>query len=116
MPGTIFRLRDDSRLQRGITYTILPDGKSLRVPDMHRMNVRAAADSHEKDQHGEIMQALTDLLKGKKPVPGRARYNRHGQAHGHRIQHDPGKGRVRGGPPAHNPNEGLRQANMPVEA
>ena len=111
MPGTIFRRRDDSRLQRGITYTILPDGKSLRVPDMHRMNVRAAADSHEQDQHGD-----TDLLKGKKPVPGRARYNRHGQAHGNRIQHDAEKGRVRGAPPPYDPNEGLRRGDMPMEA
>ncbi len=116
MPGTIFRLPDDPHLQRGITYTILPDGKSLRVPDMHRMNVRAAADSHEADQHTEIMQALTDILQGKKPVPGRARYNKHGQAHGNRIQHDPVKGRVRGGPPAYDPNEGLRRSNMPMEA
>ena len=43
MPGTIYRLPDDMSLQRGITYTFLPDGRSLRVPAMNRLDVRAAA-------------------------------------------------------------------------
>ena len=65
MPGSIYRLQDDRRLQRGITYTIMPDGKGLRVPANTRLGVRAAAESHERDQHADIMQALTDILKGK---------------------------------------------------
>ena len=81
MTGTIFRLPDDMRLQRGITYTIMPDGRSLRVPTMNRMQVRAESESHEQDQGKGMMQALQDILKGKKPVPGRVHHNRRGRAH-----------------------------------
>ena len=81
MTGTIFRLPDDMRLQRGITFTIMPDGRSLRVPAMSRLQVRAESESHEQDQGNGMMKALQDILKGKKPVPGRVRHNRRGRVH-----------------------------------
>ena len=85
MEGTIFRLPDDGQLQRGITFTIMPDGRSLRVPAMSRLQVRAESQSHDENGGHDIMQALQDILKGKKSVRGRARFNRRGQAHGHRV-------------------------------
>jgi len=69
MPGTIFRMIDDMSLQRGITYTILPDGRSLRVPAMARINVRAHADSHAEDDGQDMVRQLTRMLQGKKAVP-----------------------------------------------
>ena len=81
MPGTIFRLPDDMQLQRGITFTILPDGRSLRVPAMSRMQVRAESQSHEQDQGKGMMEALQDILKGKKPVRGRVTHNLRGRVH-----------------------------------
>ena len=81
MTGTIFRLPDDMQLQRGITFTILPDGRPLRVPAMSRLQVRAESQSHEQDQGKGMMQALQDLLRGKKPVPGRYQHNLRGRVH-----------------------------------
>lgn len=85
MIGTIFRLPDEKTLQRGFTFTILPDGRSLRVPSMSKLEVRALSQSHEQDGDHDMMQALQDILQGKKPVDGRARMNRAGQAHGNRA-------------------------------
>ena len=87
MPGTIFRLPDDRALQRGITYTFLPDGRRTVVPAMSRLDVRAHAQSHDENEHSDIVQALQDILQGRKPVPGRA-LNRRGVAHGGRINPD----------------------------
>ena len=108
MPGTIYRMLDDTALLRGITYTIMPDGRSLRVPAMNRLDVRAHADSHNNDEQTDIVQALRDIMQGKKPVEGRARFNRHGQAHGNRVEHDPQRGRIRAAPPPYDAHEGLR--------
>ena len=80
MVGTIFRLPDAVQLVRGITFTILPDGRSLRVPAMNRNQVRAQSQGHDDDQSKKIMQALQDVLSGKKPVAGRAAFNRRGKA------------------------------------
>ena len=77
MPGTIFRMIDDMSLQRGITYTILPDGRSLRVPAMARINVRAHADSHAEDDGQDMVRQLTRILEGKKPSRDRSR-DQHG--------------------------------------
>ena len=105
MPGTIFRLPDQMSLQRGITFTILPDGRSLRVPAMNRLDVRAQSQSHEEDGSHDMMQALQNILQGKKPVRGKARFNNRGRAHGNRVIHR----NVRGNPLAMDPGEGLRQ-------
>ena len=96
MEGTIFRLPDDMQLQRGITFTIMPDGRSLRVPAMSRLHVRAASQSHEEGDGKDMMQALKDILKGKKSVSGRE-MNRRGPSR----ERLPGGGR-----------EGLRQARV----
>ena len=62
MPGTIYRLPDDLTLQRGITYTFLPDGRALRVPSMNRMSVRAAAQGHQENEDSDVVEALTQLI------------------------------------------------------
>ena len=77
MPGTIYRLPDDRTLQRGITYTFLPDGRSIRVPAMNRLDVRASAESHREDEDGDIMQALQQILMGKR---GKASFDGQGRA------------------------------------
>ena len=105
MVGTIFDLPDDMRLQRGMTFTILPDGRMLRVPAMSRIEVRAHADSHEQDGGKDMMQALTDMLRGKKPVQGRAKFNRRGRAH--KVGAD-----IRGDPAPFDPQGGLRPAGL----
>ena len=87
MTGTIFRLPDDMHLQRGITYTILPDGRSVRVPSMNKLQVHASAQSHEEDDDHDMMQALQDILMGKKPTKGRASFNNRGRAGGNRVPH-----------------------------
>jgi hypothetical protein len=66
MPGSIYRLPDDRTLQRGITYTFLPDGKRIRVPAMNRMQVHAESQGHQEGEDDDIMQKLTRLLSGKK--------------------------------------------------
>ena len=105
MVGTIFRLPDDRFLQRGVTFTIMPDGRSLRVPAMSRLSVRADSQSHEENGDHDIMEALQNILKGKKPVAGKARHNQLGQAFGNRMQ-----ARAHGEPPPR--GEGLRAAEM----
>ena len=106
--GTIYRLPDDLSLQRGITYTILPDGRNLRVPAMNRLVVRSQAQSHDDNEGNDIVQALQDMLKGKKPVKGRARFNRHGIVHRPLHGHVP----MHGGPAVMDPGEQLLR---PVE-
>ena len=90
MPGTIFRLPDITSLVRGVTFTIMPDGKHMRVPTMNRVEVRAQNELHANNQSGDVMQALQDILKGKKPIGGRAQFDQNGRVR-HRV------GRV--GPP-----------------
>ena len=107
MTGTIYRLPDDRQLQRGITYTILPDGRPLRVPAMSRLQVRAESESHD-DQHGKgMLQALQDILKGRKPVAGRVGHNRRGRVHQFGAAFDLGG---RNDPYLVDPHEGLRPA------
>ena len=105
--GTIFRLPDDMQLQRGITFTILPDGRPLRVPAMSRLQVRAESESHE-DQHGKgMLQALQDSLRGRKPVAGRGGAHRRGRVHQFGAAFDLGG---RNDPYLVDPHEGLRPA------
>jgi len=80
MTGTIFRLPDDLTLQRGITYTFLPDGRRMRVPAMNRLDVRAASQGHQENEDSDIIEALQQILTGKKPTAGKARFNRQGRA------------------------------------
>ena len=63
---------------------------------MNRMQVRAASQGHQEDENHDMMEALQQLLQGKKPVQGKARFNRRGQAHGARVQAH--RGGVRGAP------------------
>jgi hypothetical protein len=110
MPGTIFRLPDDLSLQRGITYTFLPDGRRLRVPSMNRLQVRAESQSHQEGHDSDIVQALQDIISGKKPVSGRPSFNQRGRAH--RV---PAHRRVEGYPGRQIRGEGLRPVGI-VEA
>lgn len=101
--GTIFRLPDITSLVRGITFTILPDGRSMRVPTMSRAEVRAHSNKHADGEENQIMQALHDLMHGKTPQPGRARRGARGRHHPHV--------RVRGeqvrAPPNREPRNGM---------
>ena len=117
MPGTIYRLPDDMSLQRGITYTFLPDGRSIRVPAMNRLDVRAAAQSHQEGEDDDIMQALQQILSGKR---GKASFDGQGRAHRRaRPTGSPrrpaGKAPVRG-PAARRDVRGEGMRGMPVEA
>ena len=116
MPGTIYRLPDDMSLQRGITYTFLPDGRSIRVPAMNRLDVRAAAQGHQEGEDDDIMHALQQILGGKR---GKARFDGQGRAHrlgpAGRRGAQSGRRAPQRGPPARRDvrNEGMR--GMPVE-
>ena len=110
MPGTIYRLPDDMTLQRGITYTFLPDGRSIRVPAMNRLDVRAAAQSHQEGEDGDIIQALQQILSGKR---GKARFDGQGRAQGPAAPAPVGRRR---GPAARRDVQGEGMRGMPVEA
>ena len=98
--GTIFRLPDIPSLVRGVTFTIMPDGKHMRVPTMNRLVVKAQNQQHADTESGDIMQALQDILKGKKPVDDRARFDHVGRVRrggGRERAQMPDAGRGRGG-------------------
>ena len=104
--GTIFRLPDEHALQRGVTFTILPDGRSMRVPVMNRLEVQAENQKHADDGGGDVMQALQNIIQGRKTMPGEAQRNAQG-GHGRvRRQHEAVGGGHRQGPAI----EGLRRA------
>ena len=118
-PGSIYRLPDDMSLQRGITYTFLPDGRSMQVPSMNRMMVRASAEGHQENENQDIMSALQQIISGKRPTAGSARFNHLGRAHvpqGRRMGAGGARAVDRRGPAARNQvvGEGLR--GMPLEA
>ena len=94
MPGTIFRLPDDLTLQRGITYTFLPDGRRIRVPAMNRMQVRAESNSHQEGEDDDIMGALQRMLSGKKGKQFKRK------RHGRRVGPARGAGGLKAGGPA----------------
>ena len=112
MPGSIYRLPDDRTLQRGITYTFLPDGRRIRVPAMNRMEVRAESQGHQEGEDGDIMQKLTRLLSGKKdPSRNRRRGVRGGgRIPGQRAPERGGMALVDPGEPDH--GAGLRPLNV----
>ena len=105
MPGTIYRLPDDRTLQRGITYTFLPDGRSIRVPAMNRLDVRASAESHREDEDGDIVEALQQILMGKR---GKASFDGQGRARGRRAPER--------GPAAQRDVRGEGMRAMPLQA
>ena len=99
MVGYFTRTPDDRSLVRGVTYTIMPDGESVRVPVMNRRDVRAAAQMHTGDEGHDMMEALKDILGGRKPMMGRAHFDRRGRAVGgrSRARHMGSAERERGG-------------------
>ena len=78
--GTIYDLPDDLTLQRGITYTFLPDGQAIRVPAMNRLNVRAEAEGHQEDEDEDIVQALQQILTGKRASKNKPGFDAVGRA------------------------------------
>ena len=108
--GTIYDLPDDLTLQRGITYTFLPDGKAIRVPAMNRLNVRAAAQGHQEDEDGDIVKALQQLLTGKRATGNKPSFDKQG-----RVRRPADRGRIDERGPMRKPDahgQGLRP--MPV--
>jgi hypothetical protein len=97
MPGTIYRMRDDPSIVRGITYTFLPDGKSIRVPAMNRLLVRAAAESHNNGESNDIIQALQNIIMGKKGKKFNARGQAGAAAHRAPVAAVAGEGLRQGG-------------------
>jgi hypothetical protein len=117
-PGSIYRLPDDMSLQRGITYTFLPDGRSMRVPSMNRMMVRASAEGHQENENQDIMSALQQMLSGKRPTAGKARFNNMGRAHvpDRRVGAGGVRAAARRGPAARNEVVGDGLRGIPIEA
>jgi hypothetical protein len=68
--GTILRLPDDRRLVRGHTYTILPNGRMVKVPAALKQKVSAPAEVHDQEEGAEIMDVLKALMEGRKLDPG----------------------------------------------
>jgi hypothetical protein len=64
--GAIWRLPDDRRLVRGYTYTILPDGRNVRVPTAQKQSVSAPSEAHDQKHGSEVMEMLQALMKGQK--------------------------------------------------
>ena len=73
----------------------------MRVPTMNRLVVKAQNQQHADTESGDIMQALQDILKGKKPVDDRARFDHVGRVRRgggrERAQMRPDAGMGRGG-------------------
>jgi len=67
--GAIWRLPDDERLQRGYTYTILPDGRMVKVPASLKQKVHAPSQVHEQKHGSEMVELLKSLMEGRK-LPG----------------------------------------------
>ena len=73
----------------------MPDGKHQRVPTMNRQVVKAENQQHADSESGDIMQALQDILKGKKPVDDRARFDHMGRVRRHAGGAPRGQAQVR---------------------
>jgi hypothetical protein len=118
-PGSIYRLPDDMSLQRGITYTFLPDGRSMQVPSMNRMMVRASAEGHQENENQDIVSALQQIISGKRPTAGSARFNHLGRAQvpqGRRVGAGGARAANRRGPAARNQVVGDGLRGIPIEA
>ena len=114
-PGTIYRLPDDLTLQRGITYTFLPDGRSIRVPAMNRLEVRAAAQGHQENEDTDIVEALQQLLSGKRPTAGKAAFDGVGRANRRRPGRNARNRPDARGPAARNEVQGAGMRGMMME-
>ena len=65
--GWVYRTPDDLSLQRGITFTILPDGRRLRVPRMQKVYRDNTENDVHDDQYGaDMARLLADMLGGRK--------------------------------------------------
>ena len=63
---------------------------------MNRLVVKAQNQQHADTESGDIMQALQDILKGKKPVDDRARFDHVGRVRRHAARGAPrGQAQVR---------------------
>ena len=116
-PGSIYRLPDIPSIQRGITYTYLPDGRAIQVPAMNKLIVNATAESHQEDENKNIVEALKNLVIGKAPSAGKARFDHIGRAHvplSRRM--DSLIPRPKRGPPVRNEIHGDGLRGLPIEA
>ena len=66
-PGSIYRLPDDHRLQRGPTIVRLPGGREMRVPASWPRSVKAPGQVHDTKNAQVQIQNLIAVLTGKKP-------------------------------------------------
>ncbi len=64
--GSILTLPDYLRLVRGHTYTILPNGRMVKVPAALKQKVSAPAEVHDQEEGAEIMDVLRSLMEGRK--------------------------------------------------
>ena len=69
MPGSIYRLPDDMRLQRGPTLVRLPGGREVRVPANERRSVSTMTQQHDMNSAQSRMQMMMALLRGKPSYP-----------------------------------------------
>ena len=67
MPGSIYRLPDDMRLQRGPTLVRLPGGREVRVPANERRNIATASQQHDTNSAQARMQMMMALLNSVSP-------------------------------------------------
>ena len=80
MPGSIFRLPDDMRLQRGPTLVRLPGGREVRVPATERRSVATPSQQHDMNSAQARMQMMMAILAGKPSHPGPPPGWKHGPA------------------------------------
>ena len=67
--GAIWRLPDDERLVRGYTYSVLPDGRMVKVPAALKQHAGAPSEIHDQKAGSEMVELLRALMEGKK-LPG----------------------------------------------
>ena len=80
MPGSIYRLPDDMRLQRGPTLVRLPGGREVRVPANERRDIATASQQHDMNSAQSRMQMMMALLSGKPSHPEAPAGWKHGPA------------------------------------
>ena len=68
-PGSIYRLPDDMRLQRGPTLVRLPGGREVRVPATERRSIATASQGHDMNSAQSKMAMMMAILSGKPTQP-----------------------------------------------